>query len=110
MKYLLSLALMVSSQLSFAACEQPATPTLPDGKNATQQQMIAGQQAVKTFMANNEMYLECLTLEAKEAAGTDDEAQKQARLDQYNLSVESMQTVAGDFNQAIKAWKQANAN
>lgn len=110
MKFLLSFALVITSQLSFAACEQPAAPALPDGKTATQQQMVAGQQAVKTFISSNEAYLECLTQAAKDATSTDDEAKKQARLDQYNLAVESMQTVASDFNQAIKAWKQSNAN
>ena len=109
MKLLLSIILLSASQLSFAACESPAVPALPDGSSATQEQMIAGQQAVKQFMSLNEAYLECLTQAAQKAVDTDSKEKKQARLDQYNLSVETMQTVASDFNLAIKAWKKANA-
>lgn len=109
MKTLISAALIATSSFTFAACERPATPTLPDGKSASQEQMVAGQQAVKGFMASNEAYLECLTQAAQDAVETDTEAKKQARLDEYNLSVEAMQGVASNFNQAIKDWKQANA-
>ena len=110
MRLFLSIVLATTAQLGFAACERPATPTLPNGSTASQVQMIAGQQAVKEFISSSEAYLECLTQAAKDAVSTDSKADQQARLNDYNLSVEAMQTVASDFNQAIKTWKQANAN
>jgi len=106
---ILSACLLTLANTTFAACDRPEAPTLPDGKSASKEQMIEGQQAVKAFMGSNEAYLECLTKVAQDAVETDSEEQKQARLAEYNASVEAMQTVASGFNQAIKDYKQANA-
>ena len=54
------LGLVIGSSASFAECEAPAMPTLPNGGSATMQEMLEGQKAVKTFQTANMDYMACL--------------------------------------------------
>lgn len=97
-------------------CVAPEAPGVPDGAAATMDQMLAGQQAVKTFVAANLEYMNCLdpmiesAAEAAKADGASDEAIAAVKEleGQYNAAVTQEEEVAGAFNTAIRAYKAAN--
>jgi hypothetical protein len=81
--------------------------------------MIAGQQAVKTFQAENMTYMKCLEDDfgAAEAAvkATADSAEKALAEDAYakaveayNEAVSTEEAVAGAFNIELREYKAAN--
>src|SRR6185437_13833139 len=50
-----------------ADCNKPIAPNIPDGKKATQEQMIASQKEVAAFRAATNSYLDCLKKAEDEA-------------------------------------------
>ncbi|CAA0115346.1 Uncharacterised protein [Halioglobus japonicus] len=109
--------LALSSSVSFAQdCTAPATPTLPDGSTATLEQMLAGQQAVKDFQADNTAYRTCLEphiAAAESAASGDSPGQElvealKVLTDDYNASVSKEEALATDFNTELREYKEAN--
>ena len=100
-------------------CSGPEAPTLPDGSSATMEALVASKNAVTEFQAANSEYLNCLDAEissAKSAISTASEESKAAEakatyqtlLDAYNQAVSAEETLAQDFNSAIRAYKAAN--
>jgi hypothetical protein len=99
-------------------CANPPAPTIPDGAGATMDQMIAGQKAVKAFQASNIEYMACLEPgintageQLASASGDAKAAAKEAYAEKeaaYNAAVSAEESVAGDFNVAIRAYKTAN--
>lgn len=100
-----ALTTMLFSAVSQADCSRPDAPAMPDGSNATKEQMIEGQQAVKAYMADTNQYLDCLSQQEKENAETETDETKAARLQSYNAAVADMEQVAASFNGEIKKWK-----
>lgn len=103
-------ALLAVSAPATAACVYPEPAPIPDGSTATEQQMIAAQQAVKSYVAAMEDYLACIAAEHREATveGEDEEvtAQRQKILtERHNAAVEEMETVAARFNEQVRAFK-----
>jgi len=90
-------------------CEEPAEVALPDGAAASTEEMVAGQQAVKQYIADGEEFLGCM--EAFEQANIDEltDEQKKANVERYNAVVDKLQQVAQGFNEQIKAYKEAQA-
>ncbi|MEH6586910.1 MAG: hypothetical protein V7720_10125 [Halioglobus sp.] len=109
----LALALGSTSVLA-ADCDAPQAPELPNGATSNMEQMITGQKAVKSFQAANIEYMKCLepAMTASEAAvkaGDDGAADDyQAAQETYNAAVSAEETVAGEFNAAIREYKAAN--
>ena len=108
----LLLASVISSPAAMAAdCSLSEVPELPNGKEATMDEMIAGQQAVKAFQADAQAFRACIDNELaslKEAAAEGDEAAAESfkmKTDAYNASVAAEEELAGEFNQQIKAFK-----
>jgi len=104
------LALTTMAIHGFAACDYPEKGTLPDGATATEAEMIEGQKAVKKFMADMDVYLECLDTEKTEAAveGEDPEitAQREAiTVKRHNAGVDELERLAADFNEQVRAYK-----
>ena len=108
----LLLATAIISPMSFAAqCSLSDLPELPNGKEATMDEMIAGQQAVKAFQADAQAFRACIDgeLEGLKAAAEDgDKAAAESfkmKTDAYNASVAAEEQLAVDFNKQIKAFK-----
>jgi hypothetical protein len=100
--------LAASCAFAGAACENPAMITLPDGKSATMEQLLAAQAVVKTYMSAMNDYLACID---NEAAGKGEEAPdqfKEMMVTRHNTAVTEMETVAAAFNDQVKAYKAAN--
>lgn len=101
---------------AYAACSYPKAPTgLPDGNTATTEEMVAGQAAVKQYMADMDVYMKCLDDEAPAASAplTDDQKKEQAKLEairaqKHNAAVTEMEQVADQFNAQIRAFRAKN--
>lgn len=97
-------------------CSLPELPAIPDGKSATYDEMIAGQQAIKQFQAGAEAFRSCLDDVMKDMKIAAEEGDEDAASlfasanDRYNASVTSEEALAEEFNGSIKAYKAANTN
>lgn len=94
------------------ACEYPERASIPNGNDATKEEMIAGQRSVKQYMADMEAYLACIQEEDDQArAAIEDpdpivEAQREEMLvKKHNAAVEEMEKVAAEFNEEVRAYK-----
>jgi len=109
---LLTLLLLPVSTFAKAAdgspsthCNIPTQPGTPDGAKATMEDMIAAQQAMKSFLANGDVYLECLT-SAEANFGPELTPEHRASLvASHNDMVEAMEGIASKFNEAVRAYK-----
>ncbi len=120
MKVVNSLLAVVAlgSSMAMADCVQPETPSLPDGASASMDEMIAGQQAVKTFQTENLEYMGCLEAEftaakkqIEDGKATDPKSVQAAyekSVDAYNEAVSTEEEVAGQFNTEIREFRAAN--
>lgn len=106
-----SIALIFVAQAGIA-CDYPDRISLPNGATATKDEMLSGQKGVKKFVADMEVYLECLVEEEKVArAGIEDltpelEKQREEMLTKkYNAAVEEMEKVAAQFNTEVQAYR-----
>jgi hypothetical protein len=97
-------------------CTAPALPSLPDGKKATLEEMLAGQKAIKEYQAANSAYRSCLdpkVAAAETAASGDSPAQEAVDAlkklnDEYNASVSREEELAASFNTQLHAYKEAH--
>jgi hypothetical protein len=112
---LAALCLILGSGLSVADdCVQPEMPTIPDGSTSSLEQMLEGQQGVKTFQAANLEYMSCIeaqlsAAEARIKEGDADAMERYTRLQEtYNAAVSREEEVAGQFNTEIREYKAAN--
>jgi len=126
MKALRSLTLLaaLAAGNAYAACTYPTAPSdIPDGNNATLEQMVAAQKAVKQFDQDINAYTSCLKLEsdaaiAKVDQGADDAKKKEeqktelsrVQVQKHNAAVEADEALASRFNEQLKVFKAKNAN
>jgi hypothetical protein len=95
------------------ACDYPErVKEFPDGMTATREEMIAGKNAVQSYIANMESYLACIEAEEAQtqiASGEMDEDSKRQRSamfdKKYNAAIEEMNLVAEEFNVQLRAYK-----
>jgi hypothetical protein len=111
---LLGLVLAAAAFPAAADCTYPRAPNaLPDGNTATMEQMVAGQQEVKKYMADMDAYLKCIDADkgAPPADGATDEQKKeyarveQMRVQKHNAAVGEMEAVAERFNAQLRAYR-----
>jgi hypothetical protein len=97
-----------------AECVYPKAPaSMPDGKTATEDEMIAGMKAVKEYNAAVTAYLNCLETEmqariaeAGPEAPADQIAQiKSIHSKRHNAAVEELEAHAARFNEQVRAYK-----
>lgn len=110
-KFTITAVLLIAAPMTFA-CEYPQRAHVPDGQTATQEEMIAGQQSVKAYMAAMDEYLACIeTTEKDELAQLDDPEkdvlkQREDMLNKkHNAAVEEMEIIAAEFNNEVRAYK-----
>ncbi len=97
---------------SALACDYPDRIVIPNGTTATKEDMLEGQRGVKRFVADMEVYLECIVDTEKMArAGLEeisavDEQQREDLLNKkYNAAVDEMERVAAQFNVEVQAYR-----
>ena len=93
-------------------CSYPDKPAAVDGSTATEAQMLTFQKNMKDYLAKGNTFLECIDKEEdKMNADADAEEQEEfkARITQtYNAVVDEMNTIADEFNTALRAYKNQN--
>lgn len=115
------LVVAMGATVSYADCEAPNEPDLPDGANASMQDMVDGQESVKAFQAANMDYMKCLEAvfaEAEVAAKNADNKTRAAKamatyskaVEAYNTAVSKEESVAGEFNIQIREYRAGKAN
>lgn len=90
---------------AMAKCPPPAKPEIPNGRNASEDQMLAAQKAVKAYQAANSKYTSCLA--SLEQSWGDDatEEQKAVIVIFHNRAIDDETNVADLFNQSVRAFK-----
>ncbi len=104
----LALAGLMTMSASVAAeCTVPASPIIPDGNVASQDELVAAQQAMKAFQGQLGEYRVCVDGLQKELDPEDEStAEKTAELNAlYDASVDAEAAVAEEFNVAVRAFK-----
>jgi hypothetical protein len=109
-----ALAPLAFADWAQADCSYPPAPShLPDGNTATLSEMLAGQQAVKSYNEQMMAYLSCIKLERDnsmaQSGGKLTKKQQQAieaiEIQKHNAAVDQLTTVANQFNAQVKIFK-----
>ena len=105
-----ALTLALAANAAKADCKYPARVEIPNGSQATQDEMVAGQRAIKSYMEAMNAYLDCIELETRaaieEGEATEVTAERERLLNQkHNAAVDEMESLAADFNAQVRAWK-----
>ena len=102
---------------SALACDYPKRIIIPNGTTATKEDMLEGQRGVKKFVADMELYLECIVDTEKmaraqmEEISADDEQQREDLLNKkYNAAVDEMERVAAQFNVEVQAYRAKSSS
>lgn len=105
-------AIVILSGPAVLACDYPERVPIPNGSTATKEEMVAGSQGVKKFMADMEEYLACIDDEDKQTRAAIDEpdaivtAQRDEMLvKKHNAAVDDMEKVAAAFNEEVRVYK-----
>jgi hypothetical protein len=97
-------ALALGFAVSFTAhadCVLPPAPSkIPDGKTASEQEMITAMQTLKEYNGDVDTYLKCLEFETKQNRLS---AGDQAKM--HNEAVDTLTKVAGKFNEQVRTFK-----
>ena len=115
MKKLIKIVLSISIPLIAGhafACDYPQRVLIPNGNTATKEEMIEGQRGVKQYVADMEIYLECIVEEEKQAREAIADLQPEAEQERedmlnkkYNAAVDEMERVAAQFNAEVQAFR-----
>jgi hypothetical protein len=101
-------AAMSCGVFAASACETPSLVTIPDGKTATKDQMVAAQAEVRAYVAAMQEYQACVESEIQ-AKGEDAPAEYKALMNaRYNTAATEMETVANAFNEQVRAFNAAS--
>lgn len=114
-----TLGFALAAGTSFAECDAPELPTLPDGATSTMEDMLDGQKAVKAYQSANLEYMGCLeqafTQAEEQFKSLQDSTAKDAAkktydeaVEAYNAAVSKEEEIAGQFNVEIREYKAAN--
>lgn len=86
-------------------CKVPERPEVPNGRSATEDEMLAAQGKLKAYLAAGDAYLACLdTLKAGWGEAATPE-QMEIHVLLYNRMVDEMQATGDLFNQSVRAFK-----
>jgi cyclophilin family peptidyl-prolyl cis-trans isomerase len=87
----------------FGDCEKPKIPKIPEGATADLDTMLSGQKAVRAYIKDSEMFLDCLSdIIDKQTLSGD---QHTAAVQEHNRTVTQMENLAEKFNEQVRAYK-----
>ena len=101
----------------YADCTYPPPPAkLPDGNNATMEEMLEGKKAVTQYNKDINAYVACIKLEHETAVtNAGDKLTPQQKTDmekmevqKNNAAVDQLQTIADRFNEQVRLYKAKN--
>ena len=103
-----ALAFAACAATAQAECAFPKAPaSIPDGKTASEPEMVAAMQAFKTYNEEVNAFGACLEEETKsKAAGTAQLMQlKTMQTKKHNAAIEELQAKAKLFNEQVRVFK-----
>ena len=86
-------------------CPSPAKPEIPNGRNATEEQMLAAQLAIKAYQTENGKHTACLASLEQSWGDEATEEQKAVIVIFHNRAVDEESAIAALFNQSVRAFK-----
>jgi len=96
---------------SALACDYPRRVLIPNGNTASKEDMLESQKGVKQYVADMQIYLDCIVDEekiARDAMGDMQPETEQEREDmvnkKYNAAVDEMERLAAQFNAERQAY------
>ena len=101
-------------------CTYPRAPdSIPDGKTASKEQMVAAKNDVSRYNTDMNAYLDCLKQEIDAATPKDpsklspadkkkSDEQLKILTQKNNAAVDELQALVGRFNEQLKAYKAAH--
>lgn len=105
-------AAFLSLSLPALACDYPESAEIPNGSTATREEMLAGQQAVKDYIAAMEEYLACIEEEEQSTLETLPDISDEERVNReraltmkHNAAVEEMELIAARFNEEVRIYR-----
>ena len=109
----LVLAFVVAAGASGADCNYPKKIDVPNGAQASKDEMLEGQRAMKDYMADMNGYLDCIEAETiasiEEGEAPEVTAERRRLLsEKHNAAVDEMERLAAEFNAQVRAYKAAN--
>ena len=90
---------------ALAKCPPPTKPDIPNGRTASEEQMLAAQKSVKTYQAENGKYTSCLASLEQSWGDNATEEQKAVIVILHNRAIDDETGVADLFNQSVRAFK-----
>lgn len=107
-KTLIALIAATGLQAAQAACTYPTEVSIPEGKTATKEEMLAANTAMKEYMSKVDEYLACLDKEETDLGEAVTPEQKQLHVSRHNSAVDALNAVAARYNEQVQAYKKAN--
>ena len=87
------------------ACEYPPLVTIPEGREATLEEMLEAQTAVRNYVTAMEAYLACVDEDMTVAGEDAPETFKNIMFSRHNVAVAEMEFVANHFNEQIQLYR-----
>ncbi|MEM7611260.1 MAG: hypothetical protein AAF270_06265 [Pseudomonadota bacterium] len=109
-KPLIAVASLSLAGGALAECEYPSRIDVPNGSQASKEEMMDGQKSIKAYMEKMNTYLDCIDAETasakQEGEAAEVTAERQSLLaKKHNAAIEEMEAVAADFNEQVRAYK-----
>lgn len=83
----------------------PATPTVPNGNSATEQDLVAAMKSVKAYQSLVAEYRTCLDKISSGLTAEEDQAKKTLLISLHNRTVDDETQVGDLYNSAVRAFK-----
>jgi hypothetical protein len=83
----------------------PATPTVPNGNTATEQDLVTAMKSVKAYQSSVAEYRTCLDKISTGLTAEEDQAKKTLLISLHNRTVDDETQVGDLFNSAVRAFK-----
>jgi len=94
-----------SADLDLSACAFPDAPVLPDASSASIEEIIAAGGAVRAYQATLEEQLACLDGK-RDGLGEEITSDQLTMINSaYNSGVDTLNAVAGAYNDVVRAYK-----
>jgi len=111
-RFTLVAILLVASSQAFA-CDYPVRPHIPDGANATKDELLAAKAGVTEFLSGVDEYLRCVEAEEQAAIDAMDDPDSEAlqKRDEalnkkFDAANEEKALVGEQFNQQVRAFNE----
>lgn len=88
-----------------AECPAPDKPSIPDGKNSTEAEMIEAHGQMQSYVSDGNAYLACIAKVEKGWGNSATPDRKKLIVVLHNKMVDEMNHVADMFNSSLRAFK-----